>query len=946
MSILDTMKSNFRENIPFMDKIIKEPESNQDFYEGNNSNSKISSQSIEDTIPFTITENIVSLGDNEYSLVCKTNAINKEIGEELFHTLLSEYGSILNRVSSNIQIFEPSYIMDLKPTYEEYKKMMKDASPNDIFFIEQEIDKLNTISSKSDVLETEYYIVISTKVNKNVSRKVSKAKKELYRIYQALSNRLQDIGLSLNDLGGIDLFSTYYYYFNPFKKGLQTFNMDTSLIVKSKIVEIDNKTDEFLNDKPFTEDNENINDMVLELGKTSLLNKMMPYSIDNFSNNSWVKFGDTYMSVIEIFDYPHETGFDWLHSLHAFRGNVDKSYHIKPLKMLDVSKSLVKEKSSQESGTKNFKGEQKENSSYGAKESQKLVEDINYISDSISASKRLFNFSVTIRTRAKTLEDLYELNERVETAIGDSICMSRVVTNNIMNGIWSVMPLGKNYLSNYRNILTDGLAHAFPFVNKTIHHKNGVPLGTNSYNNTLFKPDFFSLTNPIIGILGKSGSGKSVTSKIILKYLSVFKKIPFTAIDPDGEMTKTARKLGATYLDIKLGSDFIWNILEPLPEKGGRDSYKDGIISKSGTDVLIPCVDFMVRFLTHALKLNDDEKDQLEAILFILMKKFGYNGNYNSFFVTDENDLGFSTNLVKRNPPIINDLITLTNNVLNSEALTIKLGDVSTLLRKLGKTNDGVLSMFNGYSNVDITSNRIIYGLRNLPGEYKELFSFLLFEIIWKNGVNNPNKKIIYLEEIHYLVRSDTLAEYVYDMVKRIRKFKGLMILTTQNITDYLKSTFGPEILKACATLFFMKQSRGDDQAITDMLQVPRDLTIKMPLYNPRKGECLVSLDEEYIKLNILATDEEIKIFEPELFNEYGIDLKEALLKRAELTLKYNNIINDYFITDNIYDQNKQLNTVTANELQIIITELVVITEYVESELKLTQKIGGELINE
>jgi hypothetical protein len=272
-------------------------------------------------------------------------------------------------------------------------------------------------------------------------------------------------------------------------------------------------------------------------------------------------------------------------------------------------------------------------------------------------------------------------------------------------------------------------------------------------------------------------------------------------------------------------------------------------------------IPFVKRFLKKTVEIKDGEMQKFDALLSYVYNKFGFTDDVSTYYVETpvEGDLMGTTRKTRRRAPELYDLY----KAAKSNAVLDVVGDTTEIADRLRPwTREGNDDLFDGQTTIDFKNEkRIIIGLKHLDDEYKDIGALVIFDKMWKHGLALDGYKLIYCEETHYLVRDEELGRYVYDFAKRFRKFGGGLLLVTQNITDYMKTKYGPEIIKNASTSILMKQDKADAEILGEMFQMKKSVSLKMTKFNKNKGECYMIVDNNVIPMNVKVSDYELKVF-------------------------------------------------------------------------------------
>lgn len=814
-------------------------------------------KSAEEELPYNnIIEDIIKIDQGKYRIIAMTNAISiDDMNEEDQEVVLSIYGEWLNGLTKAYQTYIPSFTLDIRDHLNRLE-LRAEEDENSESWLMDDMEFQKELIEEFDIIDTQFYFTFQTdfKPSDSEEKDFLKAKKELARQFKFASDELESIGLYLKRLNKKEIGKLLYYSLNPFSAGVQEPDFDDNLVagikldkdtVKSKTSKNQSLEEE---DQTFKIKEKNTNH--LAQGTLSFKEKIAPYSINDKESGEYIKVGSTYMTVYEVYDYPKNMPVLWARKLYKFRDNIDISIHTKPIKTSEIVKEL--DKASVNYGGANIDsktGKKKKATTMMDKKMEDTAEDIDKIMDALGAAdESFFHFSMYILVKAKNLEELENLTAELEDVLGGMKVLFRKTSENMKNALWTVLPFGMDMLGTTRNMLTYGVSNAFPFTNFSFSHKSGFFLGTHKYNLNFTYFDPFQLENANGAILGTSGAGKSVTTKKIMKGLSTVMDIPLRAIDPEGELSPFAKSVNGEVIDYYPGSKHIINIMEPEPD--------DEIES-----LIKPQINFLKIYFNKTLDLQKSDRQKIDYSLIYLFNKFGFYDDKETYFDDRRKDEGiFFMGRPKRKPPELYDLLKL----WEREELIDTIGETKYLANQLREwTREGGIDMFDGPTTVNFKNKNIFFNLKHLDKYAKEPGVFVLMHKLWDLSRRNPKeKKALITEEAHTLMRNDDMGEYCYDIKKRIRKYGGSSIFVTQNPTDYLKTKWGPEILKNCAWSILMKQKAGEDIVmLKEIYEMLPSEARKMSKFNRNKGECYLVANNFRIPLNIRVSDKELRTF-------------------------------------------------------------------------------------
>lgn len=422
-----------------------------------------------------------------------------------------------------------------------------------------------------------------------------------------------------------------------------------------------------------------------------------------------------------------------------------------------------------------------------------------------------------------------------------------------------------NYSKFQRGINSMSLAAVFPFIRSYIMDDKGILLGKNKNNDYPFifnlwkRSDLYHNSNAMV--IGKSGSGKS----FFLKSLIVNEWSNDTRIiicDPEAEYVNLTKNLNGNVIDVGNAIEGRINPFHVYP-----------ILTDDGKPA-----SSAVTFNTHLKMLESFFKIVLsdaDSITIELINNFVIEAYFRKGITIDSK----FNKLKPKDYPIFTDLLTVVDEKIYSDEYDIKdLKLVKLYLQKFVtgryadiwnhpstlETNDSIIN-FN-FQSLFANKNNVIANAQMLL-----IFRFIEQEIINLKDSKTPLNTIIICDEAHLFIDSKypIALDFFYQMNKRIRKYHGSFIPTTQNISDWngnreLKHKTST-ILKNSQYLFIFKLSAPDMQDVVDVYKLGKGFNEEEQkiITTLGTGECFFIGSTEKRALLKITTGEYIKkIFE------------------------------------------------------------------------------------
>ena len=384
------------------------------------------------------------------------------------------------------------------------------------------------------------------------------------------------------------------------------------------------------------------------------------------------------------------------------------------------------------------------------------------------------------------------------------------------------------------------LSATFPFVTKTFMDPEGEYLGVS--DNWVFFDQFYSWkhkgerrTSANLVVLGKTGGGKSYyMKKNIMQHL--YNGVKVFILDPENEYDWLAKCFGGNIIDVGGVGSGIINPLQVFPTlKADDDSMED--------DAAMGEVSSHRQFLQEFFsiicpRLEDRCFTYLDEAIGRLYTKFNIND---------------SSDVEKMKPeefPTLEDLynevdamaeVELNNpNALhyNQESLVILRNNLKSFKR------GGVHSrLWNGITTLELNNDLTVLTFQSLFSSSNKVVAnaqmLLVMRYLMQEVIKNKNNNELYGTDKNILVAVDEAHQFIdakfpvaldfmAQMIKRIRKYGGAMVVTTQNISDFVGQS---EETKAKATAVI----NGCQYSLVFGLN-PNDVNNMIDLYSKYNG--------------------------------------------------------------------------------------------------------------
>jgi type IV secretory pathway VirB4 component len=354
-------------------------------------------------------------------------------------------------------------------------------------------------------------------------------------------------------------------------------------------------------------------------------------------------------------------------------------------------------------------------------------------------------------------------------------------------------------------------------------------------------------------VVGKSGSGKSTFLKKLIR-ANYARGTKVIIIDPEREYKDFCEKVNGNWIDCGSGSS---GIINPLEIRRSNDETEENRIDVSKHFQIFRT---FVKYYYH--DLTEYELTKLEEILITTYKKKGIN---------------FDTDISKLKPkdyPIMEDLYNEINNELNivkqrnnKDEMVNSLERLSAITKRMVTGADSAL--WNGISSITINSDFTVLDIHTLVDSDETLLRTQFFNMLswaWNEVSKNREEQVLLVvDEAHLLIDPNNKdgIDFLKRTSKRIRKYNGSLIVSTQNMIDFTAyeiKRYGQVIVDNSAYICVMAQGNKELEALQGMMKLSNSETNFLSTASRGQALFVISQDTR-IPIYIYLRDEEKELF-------------------------------------------------------------------------------------
>ena len=424
-----------------------------------------------------------------------------------------------------------------------------------------------------------------------------------------------------------------------------------------------------------------------------------------------------------------------------------------------------------------------------------IEEVMSFIDELVHKAEKGVLYSLYLQLEAKDQKKLSELHKELQNITGTMDMTFNQYTYGQKTAFKNFLPFNHDHVQENRILQSTAASYLLPFVSKQLNDPEGVFVGVNAYNNSLSFVNPFTSRNNNINIFGVSGSGKSVTSKILLNRLYM-RGVQIITIDPEGEYVDIAKSLGGEVISFSRENGINPFYVNSLNENDILDHIST---LKTFFKFFIPQVNYDGAFLDEALiKLYDQGTPTFENLLELL-----------------------------KDHPMQKDLSVLSTGSLRG--------------------------VFNSSRKLELNNDIIVLDLHDLKkDEKRDPAMYLLTSLIWNIvNKNNGKKRMLFIDEAHKLLVDKDVAIFYRELVKQARKRNVGVVSITQDVEDFLNSEYGKAIVTNSETKILLKQSYATLGEIGTIY--PMTDEEKQQLGHLGIGEVVLFRENEHVRVNIIV---------------------------------------------------------------------------------------------
>ena len=532
-----------------------------------------------------------------------------------------------------------------------------------------------------------------------------------------------------------------------------------------------------------------------------------------------LKISGMHAKTFFVYAYPRYTEVNWLSPVINFDVSMDISMFIYPSSSAKMMKFL-KNKVAQIRSTIRI---EQEKGMVSDPALETALQDAEELRRNIQrGEERFFQLGLYFTIYADEAEKIKKIQTKLESVLGGKLVLTKPADLQMEHGFNSCLPLANDELAISHNMNTNPLSTTFPFSSSDLTSSEGILYGINRHNDSLIIFDRFNLENANSVVFATSGAGKSYAVKLeILRSLMMGTDVMI--IDPENEYEELSNTVNGTYLRVSLNSNQRINPFD-LPAPMGEADESSGEILRSNIITLHGLLNLMLG------KLTPEEEGLMDKAL---LDTYALKG------ITMD-----TTNPSQMEPPTMEDLEDILSSTKGAE----------NLAQRLQKYTVGTFSgLLNKPTNVNLKENGLmVFCIRDLEDELRPIAMYIILNYIWNTVRSEMKKRLLVIDEAWSLMQYEDSARFLYGLVKRARKYYLGITTITQDVEDFVNSSYGKPIITNSSMQLLLKQSPSAIDKLTEIFNLTDGE--KYLLLNANVGQGLFFAGLKHVAIQVIAS--------------------------------------------------------------------------------------------
>lgn len=450
------------------------------------------------------------------------------------------------------------------------------------------------------------------------------------------------------------------------------------------------------------------------------------------------------------------------------------------------------------------------NTNYIPYDLKKNIEACEELLDRLNQSEELYFISIYVLLSSTSPETLESDSKSIKGICQRHHVSMLPVTFRQEETLNAILPMAQDEPELGQYLLSSSIACLLPFSYDRVFSPTGFFYGINTISKTPIIIDRKADKNGNGYYLGKSGSGKSMFSKMEINDIIYQTTDKIIIVDPEREYVKQTLAHNGTVIKIAADTN---NYINPFDFFGGFGENEDTVRGKA--DLIISLFEIFKN-----APLDAAERSIIDRCVQLSYKPFVQGG------------------MKRKDIPTFVEF----DKILLEQPETTICNDLHLYLEMY---ITGTVNIFSHQTNVDLSNRIIDIDLRDLGENLKRAGMLIIIDFIQQQVFKNYEDKFwtwLYVDEFQTFYSEDgantSCAVFFEKMFARFRKYGGIATGLTQNITNVLKSNTAVSMLQNSQFVVLLEQATNNLEEISRIYDLSEKQAGK--LVNTKRGEGLL----------------------------------------------------------------------------------------------------------
>ena len=164
----------------------------------------------------------------------------------------------------------------------------------------------------------------------------------------------------------------------------------------------------------------------------------------------------------------------------------------------------------------------------------------------------------------------------------------------------------------------------------------------------------------------------------------------------------------------------------------------------------------------------------------------------------------------------------------------------------------------NKKTNVVLSSQLVVFNIRDLEEELRPIAMYIILQFIWNEIRTEMKKRVVVVDEAWVMMQHEDAAAFLFGIAKRCRKYYTGLTTITQDISDFMNSRHGKSIVTNSSLQLLLRQSPASIETVAETFYLTDHE--KFLLLESSVGEGIFFAGTKHAAIKVMASFSEDQI--------------------------------------------------------------------------------------